>query len=181
MASAYNGQAKLIFYYSGHGMPNIADKSSYLMPVDGFSEDFETAIKLDELYVRLNASQTKLVTVFLDACFSGSIRDNGMLATAKMTKIKPKDNLLAGNMVVFSASTGDETAFPYKEKQHGLFTYYLLKKLQESKGNVDYEALAAYVIENVKQQSIVVNQKSQTPQVTPSSLTQNLWKTFRMR
>jgi hypothetical protein len=181
VASAYTGQAKIIFYYAGHGMPNEADKSAYLLPVDGFSSDFETAIKLDDLYNRLTANPTQSITVFLDACFSGSARDNGMLANARSVKITPKTDVIKGNMVVFSAATGNETAYPYKEKQHGLFTYFLLKKLQDTKGNVDYQTLSGYITENVKQQSIVVNQKSQTPQVNTGSQVQNIWQTFKLK
>jgi hypothetical protein len=181
VSSAYTGQAKIIFYYAGHGMPNEADKSAYLLPVDGFSTDFETAIKLDDLYSRLTASPSQSVTVFLDACFSGSIRDNGMLASARGVKIIPKTDEIKGNMIVFSAATGNETAYPYKEKQHGLFTYFLLKKLQESKGDVDYKALSDFIIQNVKQQSIVVNQKSQTPQVNTSADIQDSWQSMKMK
>lgn len=181
VSAAFNGQAKILFYYAGHGMPNEADKSAYLLPVDGFSSDFETAIKLDDLYKRLTANPAQSITVFLDACFSGSVRDNGMLANARGVKIAPKAEVMKGNMIVFSAATGDETAYPYEEKQHGLFTYFLLKKLQETKGNVDYQALSDYLIQNVKQQSIVVNQKSQTPQVRTSSQVQNTWQTQKLK
>jgi hypothetical protein len=179
--STYNGQAKVIFYYAGHGMPNENDTSSYLLPVDGFSGDFETAIKLQDLYNRLSQSPSQNVTVFLDACFSGSKRENGMLANGRSTRRAPKGESLKGNMVVFSASTGQETAYPYKEKQHGLFTYFLLKKLQETKGNVNYEDLSKYIIENVSQQSVVVNQKSQTPQVNKSFEMENLWKQLKLK
>jgi hypothetical protein len=180
VTAAYNGKAKVIFYYAGHGMPNEADKSAYLLPTDGFSTDFETAIKLDELYNRLTANPSQSVTVILDACFSGSIRDNGMLANARGVRILPESNVLSGNMVVLSAATGNETAYPYKEKQHGLFTYYLLKKLQETKGDINLMELSNYVIENVKQQSIVVNQKSQTPQVNASLNLKKTWQTLKL-
>ena len=115
------------------------------------------------------------------ACFSGSTRDNGMLANARGVKIKPKAGLINGKMIVFSAATGDETAYPYNEKQHGLFTYFLLKKLQETKGDVNYESLSNFIIENVKQQSIVVNQKSQTPQVNTSADVQNSWQSMKLK
>jgi hypothetical protein len=181
VAQAYNGQAKLVFYFAGHGMPDESDKSAYLLPVDGFSSDYETAIKLEDLYNRLNANPTISITVFLDACFSGSIRDNGMLASARGVKIKPKSEIINGNMIVFSAATGDETAYPYKEKQHGLFTYFLLKKLQETKGDLDYLTLSNYIIENVKQQSIIVKQKLQTPQLNVSPSIKETWQKMRIR
>jgi hypothetical protein len=181
VTAAFNGQAKIVFYYAGHGMPNEADKSAYLLPVDGFSGDYETAIKLDDLYSKISSNPSQQITVFLDACFSGSVRDNGMLASARGVKIKPNSNTINGNMVVFSAASGEETAFPYKEKQHGLFTYFLLKKLQETKGDVSYQALSNYIIDNVRQQSVVVNQKSQTPQVNTSQEMESIWKTLKLK
>jgi len=178
---AYNGDAKVIFYYAGHGMPDESDRSAYLLPIDGYSSDFETAISLEDLYSRLSATPTQNVTIILDACFSGSIRDNGMLANARSVKIKPKENIINGNMLVFSAATGDETAYPYTEKQHGLFTYYLLKKLQETKGDVNFGDLTNYVISNVKQQSIVINQKSQTPQINVSASLEGKWQQLKLK
>jgi uncharacterized caspase-like protein len=181
VTSAFKGQARIIFYYAGHGMPNEVDRGAYLLPTDGISSDFETAIKLEDLYSRLTSNPSENVTVFLDACFSGSVRNNGMLANARGVKIKPKTENTNGNMIVFSAATGDETAYPYKEKQHGLFTYFLLRKLQESYGDVDFKTLTDYIIENVKQQSIIVNQKSQTPQVILSSNIQTTWQSIKLR
>ncbi|MGD9977558.1 MAG: caspase family protein [Bacteroidales bacterium] len=181
VAAAFGGEAKILFYYAGHGMPNESDRSAYLLPVDGFSSDFETAIRLDELYGRLSGCPAQSVTVFLDACFSGSVRDDGMLASARGVKIKPRANIARGNMVVFSAATGEETAYPYREKQHGLFTYFLLKKLRDTNGNVDYSTLSNYIIENVKQQAILVNQKSQTPQVNVSPDLQSTWQQLKIK
>lgn len=181
VAEAYDGKAKIIFYYAGHGMPDEKDKSAYLLPVDGFSSDFETAISLEELYNRLGQHPTQSVTVFIDACFSGSVRDDGMLASARAVKIKPKETALKGKMVVFSAATGEETAYPFIEKQHGLFTYFLLKKLQETKGDVDFKSLSDYLLDNVKRQAIVVNQKSQTPQVNVSTSIQDSWKEMKIK
>jgi hypothetical protein len=177
--AAYNGEAKAIFYYAGHGMPNENDKSAYLLPVDGFSADFETAIKLTDLYARLTAKPAQKVAFILDACFSGSARDNAMLAEARGVKVKPRAELLAGNSIVISAATGDETAYPYASKQHGLFTYFLLKKLQETNGNATYKDLFDYIKTNVGQQSVVVNQKLQTPQLQVSSSLEN-WETMKL-
>lgn len=179
--AAYNGQAKVIFYYAGHGMPNESDKSAYLLPVDGFSSDFETAIKLNDLYSRLTVNPSQNVTFILDACFSGSARDNGMLAEARGVKVKPKTEILSGNSIVFSAATGDETAYPFAEQQHGLFTYFLLKKLKETKGDVTYKDLFSYIQTNVGQQSIVVNQKSQSPQIITSKTLEGAWTNIKLK
>ena len=84
-------------------------------------------------------------------------------------------------MVVFSAATGEETAYPYKEKRHGLFTYYLLKKLQMSKGNMSLGELQAYVANEVAKRSIVVNGKSQTPTISPSANIGEGWKSWTLK
>jgi WD40 repeat protein len=160
---AYKGDAKAIFYYAGHGIPGGQDQPAYLLPADGTSSNVSSALKLDDLYLTLTENPNKGVTVFLDACFSGSTRDAGMLSSARGTKLKPREITLPGNLVVFSAASGDETAWPYKDKQHGMFTYYLLKKLQETKGDVGYKELADYINDNVYKTAIKLNSKPQTP------------------
>ena len=65
--------------------------------------------------------------------------------------------------MVFSAAQGDETAYAYQAKSHGMFTYFLLKKLQESKGNVSYGELARYISEQVERSSLLENSKQQSP------------------
>ena len=52
---------------------------------------------------------------------------------------------------------GDETAYLYKEQRHGMFTYYLLKKLQETKGEATLGEISDYVTSEVRKQSIVIN------------------------
>ena len=176
VARAYNGEANLIVYYAGHGIPDEASGSSYLLPVDGVGNNLRTGYSLAELYKTLGALPAKSVTVFMDACFSGAKRGEGMLASARGVAIKAKPEAPKGNMVVFSAAQGDETAYPYEDKGHGLFTYFLLKKLQETKGQVSLGELAQYVQQQVSRRSIVTNGKSQTPCVTPSESVVGTWK-----
>ncbi|MGN0211433.1 MAG: hypothetical protein ACI4AN_00630, partial [Muribaculaceae bacterium] len=88
---------------------------------------------------------------------------------------------LQGNMVVFSAASGNETAFPYAEKGHGLFTYYLLSKIRESAGDVSLGELGEYITSRVYQESIVANRKSQTPTVNVSDRLSANWKELRLK
>lgn len=104
-----------------------------------------------------------------------------MLASARGVAIKAKPQAPKGKMVVFSAAQGDETAYPFKEKEHGLFTYYLLKKLKETKGNITYEELGNYLSDQVSRKSIVANGKSQTPAVVPSAGIADNWKTMKLK
>ena len=104
-----------------------------------------------------------------------------MLASARGVALKAKASAPKGNMVVFSAATGDETAFPYREKGHGLFTYFLLKKLRDTKGDCTLGELGEYIQTNVRQQSVVVNRKSQTPTVVPSTTIAGNWKGIKLK
>lgn len=172
---AYNGKAKVIFYYAGHGIPDEQNKNAYLLPVDGYGTDVVTGYALSNLYKELSELPSQSVTVFLDACFSGTKREGDMLSSARGVAIKVKQTEPTGNLVVFSAAQGDETAYPYKEKGHGMFTYYLLKKLQETKGNVTLEQLGDYIKDEVSKKSIVINGKPQTPTVIPAKSISTNW------
>ena len=173
--------AQIIFYYAGHGIPDENSRTSYLLPIDGLGTDVSTGYRLDDLYHALGNIPAKNVTVFMDACFSGSKREQGMLASARGVAIKAKKGLPQGNMVVFSAAQGDETAYPNKEEKHGMFTYYLLKKLQETQGNVTLQELGDYITKQVSQQSILVNGKPQTPCVTPSTSLGSTWQEWTLK
>ena len=176
----YRGEAKVIFYYAGHGIPDEQNKNGYLLPIDGYGSDVTTGYALDDLFKTLGNMPSKSVTIFLDACFSGAKRDGDMLASTRGVAIKVKQNAPQGNMVVFSAAQGDETAYPYNEFEHGLFTYYLLKKLQETKGDVTLGELGDYIKTKVEQQSIVVNGKLQSPSIMSAPLIGNDWKTWKL-
>ena len=176
----YRGEAKVIFYYAGHGIPDEQNKNGYLLPIDGYGSDVTTGYALDDLFKTLGNMPSKSVTIFLDACFSGAKRDGDMLASTRGVAIKVKQNAPQGNMVVFSAAQGDETAYPYNEFEHGLFTYYLLKKLRETKGDVTLGELGDYIKTKVEQQSIVVNGKLQSPSIMSAPLIGNDWKSWKL-
>lgn len=181
VCDAFDGKASVIVYYAGHGIPDEDSKSAYLLPVDGDSRYVQSAYKIDDFYQKLGAMNAKSVTVFVDACFSGSKREQGMLSSARGLALNAKRGVPQGNMVVFSAATGDETAYPDREQQHGMFTYYLLKKLQETKGDISLKDLGDYITTNVRQQSIVKNGKTQTPTVTPSAAVGSEWQNWKLR
>ena len=166
--TAYDGEARAIVYYAGHGIPDEKNQSAYLLPADGYGSNTGTGFALSDFYATLTAAPAKSVTVFLDACFSGTRRESGMLTAARGVAIKVRAEAPRGNMVVFTAAQGDETAYQYAEKGHGMFTYFLLKKLQESRGDVTLGELGDYLTQEVKKASVVNNNKMQTPTVIPA-------------
>ncbi|MBQ7514040.1 MAG: caspase family protein [Prevotella sp.] len=178
VTKAFKGIGRVIFYYSGHGMPDEHDKQAYLMPSDGNSKIPSTGMNMAQLYKDLSDIASESTIVFLDACFSGANRDGQMLASSRGVAIKPKQDAVGGNMVVFSAAQGNETAYPYQEKQHGLFTYYILKQIQEKKGRVSLGELSDYVSEQVGRMSILENNKSQTPSVAAATAVSDKWRNW---
>lgn len=176
VSDAYNGEARLIVYYAGHGVPDEKTLTSYLLPVDGYSSNINTGYKLADMYSSLSAYPAKSVMVFLDACFSGAKRDGDMLASARGVARKTKPDTPKGNMVVLSAASGDETAYKYDEKSHGMFTYFLLKKLQEGGADTTLGELADYITTNVGRKSVVINMKPQTPTVSVSGELSSQWR-----
>lgn len=150
-------QTDVIVYYSGHGAPDTKSEKGYLIPHDIDPNYANTGVSLDFIYSSLSKLQAKSVTLFIDACFSGESRSKEMLiAGIRPISVKIKNPILTTeNMAVFSASRGEQYSASYPEKQHGLFTYFLLKGLKgKAKGSdkkITLDELQQYIYENVSQ------------------------------
>ncbi len=174
---------KLIVYYAGHGVPDVKNKNkAYLLPTDVRGTSPHRGIALDEFYQKLGDLDFLQTSVFLDACFSGVNRENeGVTEGLRAVEIDAEDTALGGgNIVVFSAAQGNETAQGYPEEGHGLFTYYLLKELNESNGNVTFGYLADQIANNVSQKSKELKmRKDQTPTANASENMSDRWRKLR--
>lgn len=176
LANMLNGEATLIIYYAGHGIPDNKTKDAFLMPVDADGTDTEVCISLNNLYAKINQTNLDRCIVFLDACFSGAQRGGDMIVAARGVRLKPKASVPDGKSIVFSATSNDEAAFSHRDEKHGLFTYHLLKKLQETKGNVKLGELAKYLTEKVGFDSRRINNSPQTPTVLVAPAMEEKWQ-----
>ncbi|MDR3261383.1 MAG: caspase family protein [Tannerella sp.] len=181
-ATAKNGNIRLLFYFSGHGMSDLKENNMYLLPVDCSSNTLQAALKAETLYKELSDMKTLSATVFLDACFSGKSSEGALTALMDGAgiEITPREASLYGNLVVFSATTDAEIAYPYEARQHRMFTYFLLKKLQAEKGDVTYFDLAGYVTNQVKSHAFDINKKMQTPKVQGSHDITGVWGNWKL-
>ena len=171
--------AEIIFYYAGHGYPD-EEKNPYLMPVDVNVDNIkEYGIPLKRLYGELNKSKAKKITIFLDACFSGGGRDESLLASRGIV-ISPKQDKITGNMVLFASSSGDERSLPYINKSHGIFTYFLLKHLQKTKGKTSYKECENYIKEKVQRTALIEHSLTQTPGIQYSKSIKNTWENWQL-
>ena len=163
------GKSDIVVYFSGHGIANQKDKSTGILPFD-VDPNYSVGLSLKKLYKDLNVMGARSVTVYLDACFTGQTRDSKMLiADARPIIILPKEQDIPDNVIVLSAASGSQISGAIKEKEHGLFTYYVLKgisgdaDINEDKV-VKLKELSDYVSKNVKEQA-ALNGREQLPQL----------------
>lgn len=163
IAEAYKGTARFIVYYNGHCASKQTPNALFLLPTDGKVTLPETGYSLQELYQMLGTLPAANITMFLD------------------TNIPNASLQPLGNTIVFTAAAGAETAYSFKGKEHALFTYYILKKLQATKGDATLGELAAYLLEQVPRKSIVIQGQSQTPSVKASATMGEDWKNLKLK
>ena len=158
------GKGEVFVYYAGHGLPDETTREPYIIPVDISGQNAKDGIKLQDMYNKLTEFPTKRMVVIIDACFSGGARNKALIA-ARGVKVKPIEGIIQGNIAILSATSDDQSALPFMEKNHGFFTYYLLKKLKETKGNITFKELSDYLSDVIPLQSVLLNNKEQTPTV----------------
>jgi hypothetical protein len=146
--------ARVFVYFSGHGAPKPETGEAYLLPWDGDPAYLErTGYPLSRLYASLGKLKAKQVVVALDACFSGaggrSVLPKGarpLVTTAAPVSVPP-------SLTVLAAAGPSQITGAFDEKQHGLFTYWLLKGLEgaarDKDGVVSARSLHAYVAPKV--------------------------------
>lgn len=177
------GVTDVFVYYSGHGMPdgeNASNQDIYLFPYDARKEMVSArGYSLSSLYANLDKLNAKSVTVFLDACFSGSSRQSASFETAPISNAKGariknvnlshQPWLTNPNFRVFTSSTDSETSLGYDQSQSGLFTYYMAVGLQgdadaDEDGTITLQELVNYVSAQVSETAKQIRMGSQTPQ-----------------
>lgn len=180
VADVYGKDANFIVYYAGHGVPDEKGNCK-LIPADVSINDVNNGYSLKEIYTSLGKLPLNSALVLIDACFSGNDRQDVVALDETHRGIAPvvKQEAVTGNVVVLTAASGTETALAYEEQAHGLFSYFVMKKLQDTKGEVSYGELYDYVKKNVMRKSIVAKGKKQTPCVTVSPKMQNIWKNIK--
>ncbi len=155
------GQAEVIFYFSGHGLPEEGTNTPYLIPVDVTGARPANGIGLHEVYASLAKHPTRKAIVVLDACFSGGAR-SGELVAMKGVRVSTSVSSVPGGLVLLASSTGAEASAVYRDRQHGYFTYFLLKELQAGGWQAPLPHTMDRVQQNVARETARIG-KLQTP------------------
>jgi hypothetical protein len=130
----------------------------------------DSAYSLKELYADLGGLGARSVTVVLEACFSG-VSDNGALTrdASPLNIVVDNPAQTLANGIVISASGAREIATWYRDRKHGLMTYYWLLAMRgeagDAQGRVTPEGLKRYLQEKVPQMAQVLRGRKQTPDV----------------
>ena len=175
-----DGTGKAIVYFAGHGIPNAETNEAYIIPTDANPTRFNQLIALNGLYSTLGAVASESVLVVLDACFSGTRRNGEMIMKdTRSVKIRAREGQLTGNVVVMSATDGYQTAMPMREEKHGMFTYWLLKTLQENDGDIMLGEWFEITKKSVSREAIL-NSAEQTPTVNVSPAIEGSWNNIKI-
>lgn len=161
---------RIYFYFSGHGAPDPGKGTSYLVPVDGDPQYLpNTSLTLDYVVQQLRTSKAREVLMFTDACFSGT-GGRSVLAPGARPIVRMKSVATPGNVVMFSASGGDEISGPTSDGKSGLFSSYLLQGLGNGRadlngdGQISLKELIDYVGPRVTREAAKAN-RAQHPAV----------------
>ena len=156
-------KSEIIIFYAGHGLATQdGDKQDlYLLPQNADTDLLSiSSISRNNLFKEISNLDPKSVTIFFDACYSGTSRDNKtLIASARPVNIlkKVEDNI-PENFTIFSASQLNQMSSGLKNGEHGIFSYYLMKGLegladQNKDKKITNGELQAYMKLNVSQRA----------------------------
>ena len=124
------GRSNITVYYSGHGVPGLQDRRSYLLPVDGDPNLAEiTGYPVELLYANLAKIDARSVTVLIEACFSGESPKGLLVRAASGITLVAKRPEGAAGLTVLTAAANDQLASWDEKAKLGLFTKHLLDAL----------------------------------------------------
>lgn len=110
----------VVFFFSGHG------GKGGLCAYDTRSTN--TMVTYAEVQQAIRSSKANNKQLFIDACYSGGLRDNTKSVTSHTRKESPLSNT-EGVMLFLSSRTG-ETSQENRWSDNGFFTQYLIKGMK---------------------------------------------------
>ena len=162
----------VFIYFSGHGAPNPRTGDAFLVPYDGDPSFItETGYSLRRMYDALGKLPAREIVVALDSCFSGAGGRSVLAEGARPLVMNLQTSAaLSKNMTVMAAASGDQISSTYRDKGHGLFTYFLLKGIKDEDvvkpdGSIKMDDLYDYLKPQVERIARKQYNNEQTPQL----------------
>lgn len=162
----------IIIYYAGHGFYHSG--KNLISCVDTLLSSLtSTTISLDAILSPLEKSKSKKIIVFLDCCHSGiefSETERSPVTDFNIDDLKYeyKDS---EHLIVFASCKSEEKSQADSEREHGVWSYYLIQALNGKADNI-YDGpllfshkLQKYLAEKTSHRvkMITTDKKNQTP------------------
>ncbi len=162
---------RIYFYFSGHGAPDAAGGTPYIVPSDGDPKDLDaTAIPMKDVFAKLGASKAREVLAVVDSCFSGA-GGRSVLPPGARPIVRIREEAAPAQLALFSASSGAEISGPTSSGNGGLFTKVVLDGLGtgaadiNGDGQVSLQELSTWVTPRVSREAKKDN-RDQNPSLT---------------
>lgn len=181
IADVYEDDACFIIYYSGLGATDPKTKERYLLPIDASINTLQTtSYSVNKLMQEIGNMKIKLSFVILDAPFNGLDKSGSTLLAGRSVTIKSQDVDVTGNTILYYGCGNGETAYSNNDVSHGLLTYGLLEKLQQTKGECSIGEMVSAANDYVQRTALNKFDSKQTPELKVSS-TLNNWNKLRLK
>lgn len=200
---ATRGAANILVYYSGHGFSDADYKPYLLFPdfdvsliktwrgkteldPDAYLTKRETstilqhALSLDTLCAWFNRVANTGITFIVDAGFNGTQRSGEPLFNVKRSNARLKGLRIRNDIVILAAADVNKTAYSFDEQRHGFLTYFILKELKRTKGNLSYGELYKQILQNLGYESSLQG-KLQEPIIISGGKTKDNWEGNRFK
>lgn len=150
-----------IFNFAGHGFTTVKEeinsKNSFICTHDFENGYIHTTICLHDIKEAINSIKAKHKFIIFDACHSGgALRREFSLLNLREIEVSKLIDLLGNNegTCIITACDSDEKAEESSDLEHGVFTYYLIKCLEQANISdsyyIPYNDLYSMVLEAVK-------------------------------
>jgi len=144
---------EVIVFYSGHGIPGLENRESYLLPSDAEADYVElSGYPLSRLIKNLGVY--KKATLLIDACFSGTSDGGTLFPSSSGILIAPKALQATAGLTVLTASSSKQLASWDHRSKHGLFTEYFLRGVygeadRDKNGNINAAEIKKFLDDNM--------------------------------
>jgi uncharacterized caspase-like protein len=162
---------RIYFFFSGHGAPDAATGTPYLLPYTGSPATVEaTAIPLSLALKELADTKAKDVLAVVDTCFSGA-GGRSVLPQGARPLVLLKEAAPTAQVALFAASGPAQISGPSEDGTSGVFTKFVVDALGQAQadadgdGQITLEELSEWVRPRVERESRGQN-RAQTPTLT---------------
>lgn len=133
----------LLIFFAGHGIFDKEMNDGYWIPIDGKLSKHWTWISHSSLTNQISSEYVKgkNIVIIADACYSGNLLRGIQTIVGTNYEMKLLEKAVKRSRQIIS-SGGLEPVTDEGKDNHSLFTYYLLKALEENKDDIaDLEGL----------------------------------------